>query len=70
MTERFQGHAASPEKVAAIILKGVEKNRQLVFTSPDIYAGYLLQRYFPIGYDLLFRGINRQFHRVTDKART
>ncbi len=70
MTKRFQGHAASPEKVAAIILKGVERNKQLVFTGPDIWAGYALQRYLPPAYDLLFRGINRYFHRVTDKART
>jgi NAD(P)-dependent dehydrogenase (short-subunit alcohol dehydrogenase family) len=70
MTKRFQGHAASPEKVAAIILKGVERNRELVFTSADIRAGFLLQRYAPPAYDALFHVINRGFHRVANKART
>lgn len=69
MTGRFQRHAASPEKVAALMLKGVERDRQLVFTSVDIRAAFALQRYFPPGYDLLFRGINREFMRITGKAR-
>ena len=70
MTKRFQGHAASPERVAAIILKGVERNRELVFTSADIRAGFLLQRYAPPAYDALFHAINRGFHRVANRART
>lgn len=69
MTGRFQRHAASPEKVAELIVRGMERNRQLVFTSPDIWAAFALQRYFPPGYDLIFRAINREFVRVTDKAR-
>ena len=70
MTERFRKHAASPEQVAEKILRGVERDRYLVFTSADIRAAFLLQRYAPPAYDLIMRGINRQFHAVVSKART
>src|SRR6516165_4303720 len=43
-TDRFAGHAVSPEHVADRILRGVEKNRFLIYTSPDIRALYMFKR--------------------------
>lgn len=68
MTDRFKGHARSPEQVAESILRGVERNKYLVFTSPDIWAGHLLQRYFPPGYAGIMLLINRQFGVIAKKA--
>jgi NAD(P)-dependent dehydrogenase (short-subunit alcohol dehydrogenase family) len=68
MTQRFQGHAKSPEHVARCIIAGVERNRYLVVTSPDIRLGVLAQRYFPPGYELAMRLANRQLVRVAGKA--
>jgi NAD(P)-dependent dehydrogenase (short-subunit alcohol dehydrogenase family) len=69
MTGRFRKHAASPEQVAGRILRGVERDRYLVFTSADIYAAHVLQRYVPFAYALVMRAINREFGRVVKKAR-
>jgi len=59
LTERFERHAVSPERVAELILAAVERNRYLVLTSPDMKALWLLQRYLPPAYALLMRGANR-----------
>ena len=55
---RFERHAVAPERVATRILDGVEKGRYLVFTSPDIRAGYMLQRFCPPLYELIMRRLN------------
>jgi NAD(P)-dependent dehydrogenase (short-subunit alcohol dehydrogenase family) len=55
---RFERHAVSPERVAERILDGVERNRYLVFTSGDIRALHLLQRYCPPLYALIMRRMN------------
>src|ERR1700751_2802889 len=43
-TDRFGGHAVSPEHVADRILRGVRRNRFLIYTSLDIRALYLFKR--------------------------
>jgi NAD(P)-dependent dehydrogenase (short-subunit alcohol dehydrogenase family) len=68
MTQRFQGHAKSPDHVARCIISGVERNRYLVVTSPDIRVGIMAQRFFPPGYELAMRLANRQLVRVVGKA--
>ena len=40
LTHRFEARAVSPEKVASCILRGIEKNTYLVYTSNDIRFGY------------------------------
>ncbi len=55
---RFERHAVAPERVATKILDAVEKDRYLVFTSPDIRAGYALQRFCPPLYELIMRRLN------------
>ncbi|WP_320669326.1 SDR family oxidoreductase [Patulibacter defluvii] len=65
---RFARHAVSPERAAAAILRGVERNREMVFTSPDIRFGYLGQRYFPFGYDVVMRLLNKRVAALMDRA--
>jgi short-subunit dehydrogenase len=69
MKARFQRHAVPPEKVAEKIIKGVERNRYLVVTSPDIRALVLVQRYVPPIYRLIMRIMNDQLYGVARKAR-
>lgn len=51
----FRRHADPPEKVAGLIIRSIEKNRFMVFTSPDVWMLYLLKRVFPPGYVLAMR---------------
>ena len=51
----FARHALAPEKVAALIIGAIEKNRYMVITSMDIKLLYLLKRTFPPLYDLVLR---------------
>jgi NAD(P)-dependent dehydrogenase (short-subunit alcohol dehydrogenase family) len=60
----FRKRAATPEQAAAAILRGVRRNRYLVYTSRDIQAAFLLQRLFPPGYALLMRGMNLAMRRA------
>ncbi|HEX5276888.1 MAG TPA: SDR family oxidoreductase [Fluviicoccus sp.] len=64
LTGRFQKHAVSPEQAAAAILRGVERGKYMVFTSPDIAAGYWFQRKFSWPYELVMRGLNRYAEHV------
>lgn len=64
----FERHAVTPESAAASMIRGVEKGKYLVFTSPDIRAGHYLQRYAPWGYALVMRGLNRKFSRILSKV--
>jgi NAD(P)-dependent dehydrogenase (short-subunit alcohol dehydrogenase family) len=68
LKRRFEKRAATPEHVAERILDGVEKNRYLVFTSRDIQLVFWLQRWFPPGYELIMRLLNRQLVAVAERA--
>jgi NAD(P)-dependent dehydrogenase (short-subunit alcohol dehydrogenase family) len=60
----FERRAVSPEKVAERILGGVEKNRYMVFTSPDGRFLHWLQRKFSPPYELVMRVMNRELDRA------
>jgi NAD(P)-dependent dehydrogenase (short-subunit alcohol dehydrogenase family) len=60
----FERRAVSPEKVAEKILEAVERNRYMVFTSPDGRILYWLQRKFSPPYTLLMRVMNRELDRA------
>jgi NAD(P)-dependent dehydrogenase (short-subunit alcohol dehydrogenase family) len=62
--ERFERHAVSPEQAAEKIIRGVERNRYLVFTSNDIRALHWVQRKFSPPYALAMRLANDRFQRV------
>jgi NAD(P)-dependent dehydrogenase (short-subunit alcohol dehydrogenase family) len=55
---RFERHAKSPEHVAACVLKAVERDRYMVYTSPDIAVGAFFQRVFPWPYERAMRRLN------------
>jgi NAD(P)-dependent dehydrogenase (short-subunit alcohol dehydrogenase family) len=63
-TNRFGGHAVSPEHVADKILRGVRRNRFLVYTSPDIRALYLFKRTMWWPYSVAMRQVNVFFTRA------
>jgi NAD(P)-dependent dehydrogenase (short-subunit alcohol dehydrogenase family) len=68
MLAHFRKRAVTPEQAADAILRGVRRNRYLVYTSRDIQAAYLLQRVFPPGYVLLMRAMNAAISRALPVA--
>lgn len=66
---RFGGHAVSPEHVADRILRGVRKNRYLVYTSPDIRALYAFKRFAWWPYSVAMRRVNVLFTRALRPTR-
>jgi NAD(P)-dependent dehydrogenase (short-subunit alcohol dehydrogenase family) len=66
--DRFSGHAVSPEHVADRILVGIQKNRYLIYTSPDIRALYLFKRAAWWPYSVAMRRVNVLFARVLRPA--
>ncbi|AVH22205.1 SDR family oxidoreductase [Nocardia cyriacigeorgica] len=70
LVTRFTRHAVAPEKVAAAILRGIERNRFIVYTSFDIRFGYWWKRKFAFPYELLMRVANVQFSRLRSSLRT
>jgi len=67
LIERFERRAVSPEHVAQKILDGVERDRYMVFTSPDIRIGFWLQRKWAWPYELTMRAANRWFTRFAER---
>ena len=62
--DRFSGHAVSPEVVADKILRGVTKNRYLIYTSHDIRALYAFKRVAWWPYSVAMRRVNVIFTRA------
>jgi NAD(P)-dependent dehydrogenase (short-subunit alcohol dehydrogenase family) len=54
----FERRAVSPESAAKSILRGVERNRYMVYTSPETRIGYFFQRKFALPYELAMRVMN------------
>jgi len=64
LRKRFQSRAVTSEAAAVAIVDGVRRGRYLVYTSPDIRAAFLLQRWFPPGYVALMKGLNAGANRA------
>lgn len=62
--EMFANHAVSAEHVADTILAGVEKNRYLIYTSPDIRALYYFKRTMWGPYSAAMQRVNVFFTRA------
>ena len=62
--DRFSGHAVSPEVVADKILRGVARNRYLIYTSHDIRAFYAFKRVAWWPYSVAMRRVNVIFTRA------
>ena len=67
MRHRFRSHAVTPEKAAAAIVRGIERDQYMVFTSLDIRIGYWFQRKFALPYELVMRRLNDVLHRVASQ---
>ncbi|MCV7257259.1 SDR family oxidoreductase [Mycobacterium shimoidei] len=65
---RFAGHAVSPETAADKILRGVAKNRFLIYTSPDIRVVYAFKRLAWWPYSVVMRRVNVLFTRALRPA--
>jgi NAD(P)-dependent dehydrogenase (short-subunit alcohol dehydrogenase family) len=68
--DRFSGHAVSPELVADKILRGVTRNRYLVYTSNDIRALYAFKRLAWWPYSVSMRRVNVIFTRALRPSKT
>ncbi|MFI9508736.1 SDR family oxidoreductase [Nocardia sp. NPDC052566] len=64
LTSAFTKHAVSPEQVATAILRGIERNRFLVYTSFDIRFGYWWARKFAWPYEIVMRRAGDRFNRL------
>ncbi|MDI9898622.1 SDR family oxidoreductase [Rhodococcus sp. IEGM 1409] len=64
LTHRFEKRAVSPEKVASCIVRGIEKNKYLVYTSNDIRFGYWWARKFAPPYEFVMQKANDQFGKL------
>jgi NAD(P)-dependent dehydrogenase (short-subunit alcohol dehydrogenase family) len=60
----FERRAVTPESVAEKIIAAIEKNRYMVFTSPDGRFLHWLQRKFSPPYELVMRVMNRELDRA------
>jgi len=67
---RFGGHAISPEAAADKILRGVARNRYLIYTSQDIRALYAFKRFAWWPYSVAMRRVNVIFTRVLRPSKT
>lgn len=68
--DRFSGHAVSPESVADSILRGVSRNRYLIYTSRDIRALYAFKRIAWWPYSVAMRRVNVIFTRALRPSKT
>ncbi len=64
---RFEKHAVTPEHAAACIVRGVERNQYMVYTSVDIRVGQWWKEKFPWPYEQVMRRLNREFDGVAAK---
>lgn len=67
LKSRFQKHAVKPEQAAKSILKGIEKNQYMIFTSLDIRFGYWAQRKFTFIYEWVMQKMNDYFQKTLTK---
>ena len=65
---RFKKRAVTPDHAARAILRGVRRNRYMVYTSPDIFLIFTLQRAFPPGYTAAMRIFNKVANKVLPEA--
>ncbi len=64
----FKKRAVTSNHAARAILRGVRRNRYMVYTSPDIFLIFTLQRAFPPGYSLAMRLFNVGANRALPEA--
>jgi NAD(P)-dependent dehydrogenase (short-subunit alcohol dehydrogenase family) len=68
MKRHFRRRAVTPEVAAAAILRGIRKNRFLVFTSLDVRVGHWVQRKFAWPYEVVMRLLNDRLDALAERA--
>ncbi len=68
--DRFSGHAVTPELVADKMLRGMSRNRFLIYTSHDIRALYAFKRVAWWPYSVAMRRANVIFTRALRPSKT
>lgn len=68
--DRFSGHAVTPELVADKMLRGMSRNRFLIYTSHDIRALYAFKRVAWWPYSVAMRRVNVIFTRALRPSKT
>ncbi|MBC9224907.1 SDR family oxidoreductase [Aeromicrobium sp. 636] len=66
--QEFLRHAITPDEAAAAIVKGLVRRRYWVYTSRDVAIGHYAQRWFPWGYVVAMRLLNRKLTRAEARA--
>ena len=61
----FHKIAVSPEHAAAAILRGIRKNKYMVYTSFDVRFGYWWARKFAFPYEIAMRIANNRFDQLS-----
>ncbi|MFE3450469.1 SDR family oxidoreductase [Nonomuraea sp. NPDC059194] len=64
---RFRRRAATPERVAATIVRGMLRRRYLVHTATDVRLAHLAERLVPPLYAAIMRGMNRTMTRALQR---
>jgi NAD(P)-dependent dehydrogenase (short-subunit alcohol dehydrogenase family) len=67
LVARFEQRAVTPERVAEKIVAGVEKDRYMVYSSPDVRIGHWVQRKFAPPYELTMRLFNDHLTRAAGR---
>lgn len=67
LVKRFQRHAVTPERAAERILRGVRKNKYLVFTSRDIQFAHWFTRKWEWPYTVVMRLMSAMVTRTKKK---
>jgi NAD(P)-dependent dehydrogenase (short-subunit alcohol dehydrogenase family) len=70
LKRRFRRRAVTPEQAAAAILRGVERDRYMIFTSLDVRLGHWFQRKLALPYELVMRRLNDHLHRLVGADRS
>ncbi|WP_262402419.1 SDR family oxidoreductase [Actinomadura sp. CNU-125] len=68
MIRLFTRHAVSPDRAAQAVLRGVERDRYLIFTSSDVRIGHLAQRLCPRLYEAAMHAMNWAFVRAVQRS--
>lgn len=68
LREHFKRRAVTSETAAKAILRGIERNEYLVFTSNDIKVGYWFQTKLGFLYERAMRRMNDRMHRVAARS--
>lgn len=64
LVARFEKHAVTPEHVALLIIRAIEKNKFLVMTSADIRALYFLKRFCNPAYQVIMKHLSAMMNRL------